>query len=610
MTSNEIRERYISFFKKAPRSHREIKPAPLVLENDPTTLFTSSGMQPLVSYLMGEPHPEGVRLVDSQPSLRTTDIEETGDNRHLTLLEMLGNWSLGDYFKSDQLNWFFQFLTDSKEGLGLKPERLYVTVFEGNSDVPKDTESVKIWKDIFESKGIKAEEGRRIFSYSADKNWWSRSGPPDKMPQGEIGGPDSEVFYDFGEKYKFHENSSFRNKKCHPNCNCGRYVEVGNSVFIQYQKKEDGTLVELPQKNVDFGGGLERLTAAASEIPDIFRTDIFSNVLDLIGKKSGNKYEDNVEVFRIIADHIRASVFLADSGVVPSNKEHGYVLRRLVRRSAIKLQQLKRGLDDSDFDEMVDDVYRVFGNTFLDNEKNRRVKSVLRDEVSRFKKTLERGLRELGKIERINAKKAFDLYQTYGFPVEITEELFSERGQKINKEKFKSEFEKHKELSRTASAGRFKGGLADHSGETTKLHTTTHLLHATLRKILGEQVQQKGSNITSERLRFDFSYKRKLTEDEMRAVEDMINAQIKKNLSVSYETRSYKKAIEEGALAFFGEKYGEKVKVYTIGVSKDDFFSKEVCGGPHVARTGEIGRVKIKKQEKIGADLVRIYAFI
>ena len=578
MTSGEIREKYLEFFEK--RGHKTISPAPLVLENDPTTLFNSSGMQQFVPYLKGDSHPKGKRLVDSQPCIRTVDIDEVGNSRHLTFFEMLGNWSLGDYFKKEQLAWCWEFFT--KE-LGLSKEKLYVSVFEGTPDVPRDIKSYEIWKSL----GI---PGDHIFYYGVEKNWWSRSGTPDEMPEDEIGGPDSEIFYEFDSV----KHNEIFGKQCHPNCDCGRFFEIGNSVFIQYKKKLDGSLEELIQKNVDFGGGLERIAAALNNDPDIFKTDIFSPIVGKLEKLTEKSYEDNKKAMRIIADHMRASSALSDNGVVPSNKMQGYVLRRLIRRMAVKLKSLDMVVTENNMKELT-------------------TQRVIIDEVLKFENTLKKGLKEVEKINKIDGKRAFDLYQSYGFPLELTIELFAEKGQIVDKEEFRKEFEKHKELSRTASAGMFKGGLVDDSEKVTKLHTVTHLLHASLRKILGEGVRQKGSNITKERLRFDFSCDSKLSIEEMKKVEDMINRQIETDLPVSFETKNLKEALKEGALAFFTKKYGEEVKVYTIGPTSHKAsrgalpFSREVCGGPHVKRTGEIGRVRIIKQEKIGSGVIRIY---
>ena len=576
MSSDEIREKYLKFFEG--KGHARIDPAPLVLESDPTTLFTSAGMQPLVPYLKGESHPKGKRLVDSQPSFRTVDIDEVGDNRHLTYFEMLGNWSLGDYFKKEQLEWCLEFFT--KE-LGFSKDKLWVSVFEGTKEVPKDEESFNRWKDL----GIPEE---RIFAYGVDKNWWSRSGPPDKMPHGEIGGPDSEVFYDFGTPHdpKYGE-------KCHPNCDCGRFIEIGNSVFIQYQKNEDGTLTELPQKNVDFGGGLERIAAAIINKPDIFLTDFYEPIIRTLEAKTKVKYSGNETSFRVIADHLRAATEIASEGVYPSNKLHGYVLRRLVRKSAQKIQTLSK---EASLVEVAKDVIKVIST-------KSEITEVIGQEVDKFEKVLERG-RQI-----INANPEtdpFDLYQSYGIPIETTSELLADAGRILTqKEKFSFEgkLKKHQDLSRELSGGMFKGGLADTSDKVIKLHTATHLLHSALRRVLGEHVSQKGSNITAERLRFDFSHPQKLTEEEIKKVEGLVNEQIKEDLKVEFEEKSLDEAVSDGALHFFGERYGGSVKVYSIGD-----FSKEICGGPHVGHTAEIGSVRILKQEKLGSGVVRIYA--
>lgn len=569
MTSDEVREKYLKFFIGSPRKHREIAPAPLVLEGDPTTLFTSAGMQPLVPYLKGETHPKGKRLVDSQPSLRLQDIEEVGDNRHITFFEMLGNWSLGDYFKKEQIPWIFEFFT--KE-LRIPAEKLWVSVFEGNKEVPKDTESYELWKSL----GIPDE---RICFYGVGKNWWSRSGSPANMPAGEIGGPTSEIFFDFGIKH-----DPKYGKECHPNCDCGRFLEIGNSVFMCYEKTENGDLKELPQKNVDFGGGLERITMAVNGVSDIFQIDIYEQILDRIEKAVGKKYQANEKPFRIMADHLRVAQAIISEGIFPSNKLQGYVLRRLIRRATLQYRTLKPDFTEADFEKISDN-------------------KVILEEVSKFRKSLERGLKEIEKLGEVTGRGAFDLYQNYGFPLEVTLEILAQKGKTIDRDDFEKEFEKHKTLSRTASAGMFKGGLADSSEDVTKLHTATHLLHASLRKILGEGVSQKGSNITAERLRFDFSFPQKLTDEELTRVEDMINLQVQKNLPVKSEIMSLDDAIASGALHFFAEKYGREITVYTVGD-----FSKEVCGGPHVAHTGQIGRVRIIKQEKVGAGVLRIYA--
>lgn len=598
LTSAQIRQKYLKFFED--RGHAVILSAPLVPENDPTTLFTSSGMQPLVPYLLGQPHPAGKRLVNSQKSFRAQDIEEVGDNRHTTFFEMLGNWSLGDYFKRDQLHWIFEFLT--KE-LGLDPKRLYVTVFEGNKSVPKDTESIEIWKQLFRKEGIETKD--RIFTYPAKKNWWSRSGEPENMPPGEPGGPDSEVFYDFGESFRTHENSMYKNEQCHPNCDCGRFLEIANSVFMQYQKQADGSLTELPKKNVDFGGGLERLTAAANNQPDIFQTDLFWEGIQILDNSNKNykSYKENPRPYRIIADHLKAAMFIIDTGVEPSNKDRGYILRRLIRRAALQLHNLKIPWPQAQeiipvFQKMYYSIYPI--NIYASQQ-------TIGTEILKFQTTLQRGLKEFTKLKLIDGKTAFYLFQSYGFPWELTAELANEQGQTINRVEFETEFKKHQQLSRSTSAGMFKGGLADRSEAVTKLHTATHLLHAALRQFLGDQVQQTGSNITADRLRFDFSHPTKLTDDDRQKIESWVNKQIAKDLPVSFQTMTLEETKNQGALAFFGERYGDKVNVYTISNNKTGIVSKEVCGGPHVDHTGALGRFKLGKEENIGAGKRRIY---
>lgn len=614
MTTSEIRKKYIEFFVK--RGHKEIPASPLVLENDPTTLFTSSGMQQMIPYLKGEKHPLGTRLVDSQLSIRMQDLDEVADNRHLSSFEMLGNWSLGDYFKSDQLPWIWEFIT---KVIGLEEKFLHVTMFAGNDQVPKDIEAYEIWKKI----GLPETH---MHFYEAAKNWWSRAGEPNKMPIGEIGGPDSEIFFEFEN---VSHDPSF-GKFCHPNCDCGKFLEIGNSVFMQYKqslasqgpgKKEELELVELPQKNVDFGGGLERLAAAVNGNPDIFRIDMFAGIIKRVEDEVGIRYGTNFEKdknFRIIADHLRTSCSLLAEGVLPSNKLHGYALRRLIRRAMFHCHLLGTGISGSGISHIAEDLR----NHYPSVDKNWAVvEENLNAEATRFESALKRGLAKLTKAVNdglsIDGKFAFDLFQNDGFPLELTMEILSQNGMKFDpseKNSFESEFEKHKENSRSMSAGLFKGGLESKSDETiTKLHTATHLLHASLRKILGEHVSQKGSHITSDRLRFDFSHPQRLTEEEIKSVADLMNDQIKKNLPVTFSTKSLTEAIAEGALHFFAEKYGKEVKVYTIGPTLHEAsrgalpFSREICGGPHVTHTNEIGGVNIIKQEKIGSGIVRIY---
>ena len=561
------------------KGHVVIPSSSIVPENDPTTLFTGSGMQPMVPYLLGAPHPLGVRIADIQKCFRGQDIEEVGDNRHDSFFEMMGNWSLGDYFKKDQLTWYFEFLI---KVLGFDKNKLYVTCFEGSPEAPKDLESYEIWKSL----GVTENH---IKFYGVEKNWWSRSGVPSKMPVGEIGGPDSEVFYDFG--IPVHEG-------CHPNCDCGRFLEIGNSVFIQYQKQQDGTFVELKQKNVDFGGGLERTLAALNNNPDIFKTDIYSPIINNLEKISGNNYGDVARNFRVIADHIKAAVFLISAGVVPSNKDRGYILRRLIRRS-VRFGNLIGiiGIKNNFLADVAKTVIDIYGEVY--DELNNFDFIVLTNEETKFRKTLEAGLKELNKLgKNITGKEAFYLYETFGFPRELIEE---EIGVDLKTE-FEDENKRHQELSRTASAGTFKGGLADHSEIVTKYHTATHLLQAALRKVLGESVRQEGSNLTAERLRFDFSWGEKLTEDEVNKIQKIVNSQIGKNLKRNIETMSYDEAIKSGAMAFFNERYPEKVTVYSF-----EDFSREICGGPHVENTGVLGKFEIYKEEAVSAGVRRIY---
>lgn len=606
MNSKDVRKKYLEFFKK--RGHAEIPSAKLVPENDPTTLFNSAGMQPLIQYILGAPHPLGKRLVNSQKSFRSQDIDEVGDNRHTTFFEMLGNWSLGDYFKKEQLPWVFEFLT--KE-LRLDPKRLYVSVFEGNDSVPKDTESIAIWKEVFAGVGMDAKEGERIFPYPAKKNWWSRSGEPDKMPPGEPGGPDSEVFYDFGAELRLHEQSPWNHEKCHPNCDCGRFMEIANSVFMQFQKQNDETLKELSAKVVDFGGGLERMVAATENTPDIFKTDSFSSIIQIIevtAKKEYGKNAEETRAMRIIADHVRSAVMMITDGVLPSNKTQGYVLRRLIRRSLLYGRKLGLTQDLSYIGGLVDPIASIYESAYpeVKNQKEQ-TQTILADEAKRFGKTLERGIKEIERVPELDGKIAFTLYETYGFPWEMTVEIATEKGQQVDRAQFEREFKKHQERSRTAAAGMFKGGLADHSEKTTKLHTAHHLVLAALQKIVDPTIKQRGSNITAERLRMDFNFARKVTPEELAKVEARVNEIIKKNLIVSRLEMDRSEAEKMGAQMEFGTKYPDRVSVYCIG-EKPDYFSKEFCGGPHVASTGVIGTFKILKEESAGSGIRRIYA--
>ncbi len=590
MTHVQLRQLFQKFWQE--RGHREVPTIPLVPQNDPTTLFTGSGMQQLVPYLLGEPHPLGKKLYNIQPCFRAQDIEEVGDNRHTTFFEMMGNWSLGTYFKKDQLTWFWQFLT---EELKLPKEKLYISVFAGTKEISEDKESYEIWKSL----GVPE---KHIFKYGPDKNWWSRAGEPQNMPAGEPGGPDSEVFYEFTQV----EHDKKFGEKCHPNCDCGRFLEIGNSVFMEYKKNPDGTFSPLPNKNVDFGGGLERLLAAANDEPDIFKTDVFSDIVKIIERWSGKHYEgENIRSIRVIADHIKASTFIILSGVRPSNKGQGYVLRRLLRRAAIKMHKLNGRLTPHEFANIADEgVLKTYENVYSDHQNTREtVMFVIEDELNKFEKTLDRALREFQKIDKINGKIAFDFYQSYGLPVEIMHELATEKGQVINLKEFLEAFHKHRELSRTASAGMFKGGLADQSEQTIKYHTATHLINQVLFDVLGNEVRQEGSNITGERLRFDYYSPVKPTPEQIKQVETIVNEKIKQALPVEFKIMPKAEADKLGAKSFFREKYPEMVKVYFIGI-----YSKEFCGGPHVKNTSEIGKISIFKSEKVGSNLYRLYA--
>lgn len=623
MNAADIRTKYLEFFKS--KGHTVIPRANIVPQEDPTTLFTGSGMQPLIPYLLGEEHSAGTQLTNSQTVLRAEDIDEIGDNRHTTFFEMLGNWSLGAYFKDEQLPWFWEFLT---EVVGLDPAKLYVSCFIGAPEfgVPKDTEAAAIWVKLFSGVGITAteaeigseeegykrgmKEGERIFYYSA-KNWWSRAGEPQNMTAGEPGGPDSEVFFDVGTPH----NSEY-GEHCHPNCDCGRFIEIGNSVFMQYIKREDGSFGELPKRNVDFGGGLERIAQAALNSPDMFRISLLWPIIQHLEELSGKSYEQEALSMRIIADHLRAAVFLAVDGVVPSNTKQGYVMRRILRR-AIR-QGLALGLSDNflgDITKLIAGLYRDDYPEIAKHEED--IIRTLMQEEKQFRHTLERGLKEFEKLTSesgsLDGNAIFVLSDTYGFPHELSLEEAEVRNIKLS-ENWKAEFDallaEQKERSRTATAGQFKGGLAEHNETTTKYHTATHLMYRALRNVLGDHVVQRGSNITNERMRFDFSHHAKMTPEEIKAVEDMVNDAIAKDYSVTWEEMNTTDAFEVGALGAFGDKYGDSVKVYTVGAKDGDWYSKEICGGPHVEHTGEIGKFKIKKEESSSAGVRRIKAVI
>jgi len=627
MNAQQIRNAYLEFCKK--NGHVVIPRALLVPQNDPTTLFTGSGMQPLIPYLLGEEHPKGKRLANSQTCLRAQDIEEVGDNRHTTFFEMLGNWSLGDYFKKEQLPWFFEFLTDI---VGLDPNKLYVTCFIGDekNGIPKDTESAEIWQKIFAEKNIDAktadigseadgyergmQPGERIFFYDAGKNWWCRSGKIDDMPVGEPGGPDSEVFYEFD----FIQHDPKYGKHCHPNCDCGRFVEIGNSVFMEYVRRENG-FEKLPKQNVDFGGGLERIAAAAINTDDAFRISLLWPIIEKLEELSGKKYDSHTNAMRVIADHLRGATFLAVDGVVPSNKEQGYVMRRLVRR-AIRFA-FDLGIEQNFLPEVVPVVIGIYEADFPEvAAKKQEVIDILTKEEKIFRQTLRAGVREFGKLTKdgLTGAEIFKLYDTYGFPVELSLEEAYARGVKVS-ENWREEFDKlmqeQRERSHTASKGVFKGGLGGHTMQHKKYHTATHLMYKALREVLGPHVIQRGSNITEERLRFDFSHPQKMTPEEIKRVEDIVNEQIDKDLKVSWEEYPTQQAMEMGALGQFGDRYGDTVKVYRMQAEGEDKpFSFEICGGPHVDHTAQLKeggkRFKIIKEEASSAGVRRIKAVL
>lgn len=637
MDSLTLRQKYVEFLKK--HEHVHVPSFPLIPKEDATTLLVSSGMQPLMPYLLGEKHPQGGRLVDSQMCLRATgfldDTNEVGNNRHTTAFEMLGNWSLGTYFKKEQLSYFFELLTDE---IGLDPHKLYVTVFNGDEkiNIPKDVESVEIWKELFKKKGIEAKDveliteengakkgmqGGRIFYYGAKKNWWSRNGVPENMPANEPGGPDSEVFYEFTS---VSHNEKF-GKHCHPNCDCGRFLELGNSVFMQYQKQANGVFKELPQKNVDFGGGLERTLAALSDNPDIFLTDMYFPIINEIEKMSGRAYQEdlNKPPMRIIVDHLKAACFLMVNGVTPSNKLQGYILRRFLRRAAVKMYALTGDVSkiSENFvklcNEFVDYYSKVslnFGFGFEKPHVKEFISKNVKDEIEKFSLGLTRGLREVSKYkkEEVNGLNVFNLFQSYGYPYELAVEILKERFPDvvIDRSDFDNAYEGHKKLSKLASDKIFKGGLGGMSDIFKKYHTATHLLHQALRDVLGDLVTQKGSNITEERLRFDFSFGRKMTPEEIKKVEDIVNEKISENLAVNVLELPIKEAEKTGALHFFGEKYADVVKVYYIGKSLETAYSKEFCGGPHVSNTAELGKFSIIKEEAVSQGIRRLKAVL
>ncbi len=582
MKAIEIRNKYLEFFKK--HGHAVIPSASLIPENDPSVLFTTAGMQPLVPYLLGEKHPEGTRLTDYQKCVRTNDIDEVGDNRHLTYFEMLGNWSLGDYFKEESIKMSFEFLT--KE-LQIPVEKLSVTCFAGDEDCPRDEVSAKVWKEAGILDG-------HIYFYGKDDNWWIA---------GEEGpcGPDTEMFYDTGKPAC--------GPDCQPSCDCGKYVEIWNNVFMEYYKDKNG-YSKLKQQNVDTGLGLERMTFVLQGKETPFDTELFLPVMEKIQEL---QKVDNIESRRIIAEHLRSSMMIIADGGRPSNIDRGYVLRRLIRRMIRHMNKLQ--IDLSELSNLIDINVDNLKEMYPELEQNREtIKNVINEEKDKFVKTLTHGEREFqkemqkakenGKNE-IDANVVFRLYDTYGFPPEVTKELADENDMTVDLKGFEELFKEHQEKSRQGSTQKFKGGLADQNEKTIAYHTATHLLHQALRTVLGDHVKQSGSNITEERLRFDFTHPQKMTKEEIQKVEDLVNEQIQRDLQVTCEEMGYEDAKNSGAIGLFTDKYGDKVKVYTIGD-----FSKEICGGPHVTHTGDMGRFKIKKEESSSSGIRRIKAVL
>lgn len=624
MNTQQIRQAYLEYFSK--RNHVVIKRAPLILHDDPTTLFTGSGMQPLLPYLLGEKHPKGTKLVDSQTCFRGNDLEDVGDNRHTTFFEMLGNWSMGEYFKKEQIRWFFEFLV---KVVGLDPNKIYVTCFIGNEkyNIPRDDEAALIWQELFKEVGIDAKivelgsaengdekgmQGGRIFFYDDNENWWSRGGGLDKTPIGDPCGPDSEVFYDFGEA---NHDSSYG--MAHPASDSGRFMEIGNQVFMQYRREENGSFSPLKQKNVDFGGGLERIAAAKLDTPDVFKNSLFLPIIEKLETLSGKKYESNLVSMRVIADHLRAAVFLGVDGAVPSNKEQGYVMRRLIRRAVRYAFDL--GIEQNFLEEIVPVIASMYREDYPEVKENEsEVIRVLVKEEKVFRQTLRKGLRELEKLskDKITGKEIFTLYDTYGFPAELSVEEVFKREYDLEenwRDTFDQEMTLQKERSKTAAKGAFKGGLAGHDPIHIKYHTLTHMMYQAIRMVLGTDIMQHGSNITAERLRFDFNYPRKVTKEELGEIERIVNEKVKEDLPVSFKEYDTKEAFKLGAIGAFGDRYSDTVKVYQIGPD-DNRFSFEICGGPHVSHTGEIaegGKIfKIKKEGSSSAGIRRIKAVL
>lgn len=629
MNTETIRNEYLKFFSE--RGHKVIRRAPLVLHDDPTTLFTGSGMQPIIPYLLGEPHPDGVRVADSQTCLRAQDIDDIGDNRHTTFFEMLGNWSFGDYFKQQQIEWMFEFHRDIVQ---LDLSKLYVTCYIGDEryGIPKDTEAADVWARLFADAGLSngmqdigseedgyrkgMEQGARIFFYDGSKNWWSRNGAPETTPVGDPCGPDSEMFYEFD----FIEHNPEYGEHCHPNCDCGRFMEIGNNVFMAYRKVAEGKFEPLEHPNIDHGSGLERIAAAKNNDPDVYKISLMWPIIEKLESISGKKYDSHTESMRVIADHLRAATFLAVDGCVPSNKQQGYVMRRLVRRAMVKAFDL--GVEQNFLEQIVPVIADLYHNDFPEvAEKREEIIAVLIKEEKAFRQTLRKGLQQLQKFADggLTGEEVFTLYDTYGFPVELSVEEAFKQDIKLSetwREEFDAKMQEQRQRSQTAAKGDFKGGLGGQTLQHKKYHTATHLMYQALRDVLGDHVVQRGSNITEERLRFDFSHPEKVTPEQLAEVERIVNEQIGQDLKVSFAEYPTDVAINEmHALGQFGDRYGDTVKVYKmIADSADKPFSFEICGGPHVDHTLQLfedgKKFKIIKEEASSAGIRRIKAVL